>query len=152
MQDPDIVRGPVPDKAVGLHGPYHYPNPPGKDYVTRIKDKYTFPKSSNTMQRPANYTGDDLIRSSALPSARISLGYAFGMKTMKDLHSGPALHCIRDNHIVYCTAALGVVHNLQENSQVLFNGHDLEITCVTVDPSGRYAATGQIGSYIFLLF
>ena len=100
LGDPDVVTGPIPDKTVGLHGPYHYPNPPGHDYVPTIKDKYIFSKNNNsTFQRPANYTGQVLAQSSTPPAASVVRSFVFGMKqndpscqtvSSTGLMSGPA--------------------------------------------------------------
>lgn len=46
--------------------------------------------------------------------------------------------------LVYSAAGLGVVHDLATNSQLFFDGHEDDVTCVTVSPDGTYAATGQV--------
>lgn len=47
--------------------------------------------------------------------------------------------------VVYSAGGTGVVHNLATNSQLFFEGHDDDITCVTVSQDGTYAASGQMG-------
>lgn len=156
LGDPDVVTGPIPDKSVGLHGPYHLPNPPGHDYVPTIKDKYIFSKNNNcTLQRPANYTGHVLAQSSTLPAANIVRSFAFGMKqtdplcqsgiSSTGLMSGPAMFCLSNRRLLYAAAALGVVHDLNDQSQIFFDKHSHEVTCITVDPSQRYVASGEFG-------
>ena len=47
--------------------------------------------------------------------------------------------------LVYTSGGTGIVHNLATNSQLFFDGHEDDITCVTVSQDGSYAATGQMG-------
>ena len=47
--------------------------------------------------------------------------------------------------LVYCTASIAVVHDLDSNIQGFFLEHDDDVSCVTVSCDGRIAATGQIG-------
>jgi len=46
---------------------------------------------------------------------------------------------------VYATAALGVVYDHSKHTQVFYAGHDDDILSVAVDPTGRFAASGQLG-------
>lgn len=50
-----------------------------------------------------------------------------------------------NTNIVYGAGSLGIVHNLAANTQTFFEGHDSDITCITVSSDGRYAATGCAG-------
>ena len=48
--------------------------------------------------------------------------------------------------IIYCSAALGIVHDLSTNTQKTFCGHDDDITCITLSPGSLgLVATGQLG-------
>jgi len=51
-----------------------------------------------------------------------------------------------DNAVVlYTSAALGVVHNLSTNSQIFFDRHTDDVTCVALSSDGSLAATGCVG-------
>ena len=47
--------------------------------------------------------------------------------------------------LVYASAGLGVVHNLAENTQLYFDDHKDDITCIAVSVDGTLAATGCMG-------
>lgn len=51
----------------------------------------------------------------------------------------------QDNRVVYAGGALGIVHDLASNTQDFFDGHDDDVTCISVSPDGSLAATGQVG-------
>jgi len=53
-------------------------------------------------------------------------------------------------NIVYSTASLGVVYNMQDRSQLFYQGHTMEITCMALHPSGLLVATGDTASNIHL--
>jgi microtubule-associated protein-like 1/2 len=48
-------------------------------------------------------------------------------------------------HLVYPSAACGVVWDYLSNKQVIFNQHDDDVICVALHPNQVYAATGQVG-------
>ena len=52
--------------------------------------------------------------------------------------------------LVYASAAMGVVHNLGDNTQTFFQGHTDDISCVSVSPDGKTAVTGQVGKPCFM--
>lgn len=47
--------------------------------------------------------------------------------------------------IIYTSAALGIVHNLNNNTQSVFDNTADDITCITISPDGSMAATGCMG-------
>jgi WD40 repeat protein len=47
--------------------------------------------------------------------------------------------------LVYTAAALGVVHDLTNNTQSFFSEHDDDITCITLSQDSKLVATGQCG-------
>ena len=47
--------------------------------------------------------------------------------------------------LVYTAAALGVVHDLTNNTQSFFSEHDDDITCITLSQDSKLVATGQSG-------
>ena len=60
------------------------------------------------------------------------------------------LYIKNDEHIdgatvVYATAGMGVVHNLRTNTQLFYDGHKDDITCITISVDGALVATGCMG-------
>jgi microtubule-associated protein-like 6 len=51
---------------------------------------------------------------------------------------------------VYYAAAVGIVLSPRDNKQTFFTSHDDEITCLSIDPTGQYVATGQMGKHPYL--
>jgi microtubule-associated protein-like 6 len=46
---------------------------------------------------------------------------------------------------VYHAAALGIVHNIKENTQTLFNKHADDCISISIHPKGKIIATGELG-------
>lgn len=122
----------------------------GTNSSDSIPDKFICNKSRTTYMKPTYLTERHLEASGNPPSLVLARSFVFGLK-LTDLYSGPKLHCLipkkgsQHRIIVYATASLGVIHNLSTNSQKYFQCHTDDITCVNVDPTTRYAISGQIG-------
>ena len=62
---------------------------------------------------------------------------------------------LKDDLLVYSSAALGVVHDLKTNTQVFFDEHTDDISCMALCTSayqgGNLVATGQMGKAPLLL-
>lgn len=62
---------------------------------------------------------------------------------------------LKDDLLVYSSAALGVVHDLKTNTQVFFDEHTDDVTCLALCPQmyqGNFlVATGQMGKAPLLL-
>ena len=52
--------------------------------------------------------------------------------------------------VVFPTASLGIVYNMQSHEQKFYQGHSHEITCIALHPSGLIVATGDSNSNIHL--
>lgn len=52
---------------------------------------------------------------------------------------------IDDATLVYATAGLGVVHNLQDNAQHFFDANEDDVTCIGISKDSSLAATGTLG-------
>jgi len=48
-----------------------------------------------------------------------------------------------NEHIIYSLGSTVVVRNIVTRTQEFLRGHDNEISCITVSPSGKYIASGQ---------
>ncbi|KAJ1418197.1 WD40-repeat-containing domain protein [Ochromonadaceae sp. CCMP2298] len=107
-----------------------------------------------------------VARSNSLPPYELVRRHVFGMSAT--VYSGSTLYALpstpasfRNPHggglsrsnpdfidpaaVVYAAAGLGIVHDLSQNKQHFFGGHDDDVTCITVSADGAYAATGQMG-------
>jgi hypothetical protein len=115
-----------------------------------VPRKFICSKSRTTHLTPTSFTDKQLKLSNTLPSCNISRKFIFGLKS-KDLYSGSPLHCLppdrtnRNRVVVYSAAALGIIHDMTANTQKYFECHTDDITCLSLDPSGTYALSGQLG-------
>lgn len=58
---------------------------------------------------------------------------------------GNIMHMNSEGHLVYPSAACGIVWDVDNNRQVIFNQHGDDVVCVGLHPDRVLAATGQIG-------
>jgi hypothetical protein len=128
---------------------------------------------NSTVSPPSQWNPKDMTRSALEPKAKLSLAHVYGYRGTHDSANlfyipggggGGGRKGSRNSkggkgsrgggggrsELAYYTAAAGVVLDTHENTQRFFLGHDDEITCLTVDPSGRYIATGQLGKYPYV--
>ena len=56
----------------------------------------------------------------------------------------------QSRHVVYFTAGLGVVHNVERNSQEFFTKHRANISCLALHPTQDLVATGDLHSSIWV--
>lgn len=163
----DLVRTAVQLKPSGerkkslARGPIRTHNEAGLPMTLEPVDlpsKFQSRKVHNTLKAPFDFEPTTVAHSDQPPCASLTLDYAFGLRT--DFHSGQAIYGIQlrgtrarmeggsDPYVaVYATAALGVVHRLDNNTQTYFNVHTDDISCLALSPDGNYAATGQIGKH-----
>lgn len=85
------------------------------------------------------------------PATNLELSWAFGYK---------ALNC-RNNvryvgspdgeqHIVYFTAALGILYNPRTRTQSFYMGHTDAITCLSLHPNNQIVATADVKAHIHI--
>lgn len=139
-----VGHGPVLDKTGGQALP-------NEVSLADVKEKYVCSKSRTTYQKPTNFTVEDLQASATEPACTVTRNHLFGLR-VSELYSGKALHCLQSHpgdkaqrYVVYAASSLGVVHDVASNTQVFFDGHSDEITCISVDPTSTFVVTGQLG-------
>jgi WD40 repeat protein len=49
-----------------------------------------------------------------------------------------------NNNIVYPLGFNVIIENISNNTQTILSDHTNKVTCIAIDSSGRYIATGQI--------
>jgi hypothetical protein len=118
-------------------------------------DRFLHPKSRTPFVKPASFTEATVRRSSAAPQNGLVKDHCFGITT--DVHGGNAIHCLTGSAaannvgkndvppLVYASAGSGVVHHTGAHTQLFFDGHDDNISCIAVSDDGSLAATGQVG-------
>jgi len=82
---------------------------------------------------------EEITRSSQLPKQHLELEFVYSVNYRAGIHS------LKSGEVVYAVAGLGVVYNPESHTQRFFRGHIDDVTCVAVDPSETYAATGCMG-------
>ncbi len=118
-------------------------------------------KARTALQVPVALDQVTIQRSNTLPGYRLQRKHVFGISTTR--YSGNALYVLPaptasrrpgpkapsafiDNAtLLYTSAALGVVHSLNDNQQVFFDQHTDDITCLALSSDCQYAATGCMG-------
>jgi len=140
-----VGHGPVKDKSGDGN------NLPNESTTLTVKDKYICSKSRTTYLTPTTFTVEDLQASACPPACKVNRSYVFGLR-LADLYSGQGIHCLppigrgdRQRVLVYAASSMGVVHDLSSNTQIFFDKHSDELTCINIDRSGTYALTGQLG-------
>lgn len=86
------------------------------------------------------------------PSVNLHLEYAYGYRCFDSRQN--LFYSSNPNHIVYMTAALGVVLDKTNNTQKLFgaghikqaNGHSDDITALAISADRNLVATGEVGA------
>jgi WD40 repeat protein len=103
--------------------------------------KHVFGLSTST------YSGNTLFVLPSTPAAFSSRQNrkAGGRITEQQYNQRNSPSFIDHSTLVYASAGLGVVHNLAENTQLFFDDHKDDVTCITVSADGSLAATGCMG-------
>ncbi len=81
-------------------------------------------------------------RDGAAPDATLQLEYIYGYRCHDARNN---LRYTANNQIVYHAAGVGIVLDKEKNTQKFFLEHNDDVHCLAVDPTGKFAATGQIG-------
>lgn len=104
------------------------------------------------LYEPLNHKVSKRIHSG--PDSNLTLNWAFGYRAQTNRNNTRYICSETDpnepEYIVYPTAALGVVYNLSTREQSFYQGHNVEVTCISLHPSGRLIATGDVCSNIHM--
>eukprot|EP01035_Chromulina_nebulosa_P020489 gene20489-26582_t len=117
---------------------------------TSVALRFVNHKTRSALRPPASYSSEWVNKSSKLPDYELKREHVFGMSS--SIQSGQSFQIIpvklnnktniNDVTIVYSTASLGVIHNLQSNQQTFFDKHSNDITAIAISIDGQLAATG----------
>ena len=91
---------------------------------------------------PSNYQKSKL--DGALPNAKLELEFVHGYRCHDTRNN---LRYTKEGYFVYHTAAVGIVYNKENHSQLIFNEHFDDITAFAIHPNKKYVATGEVGPY-----
>jgi len=78
----------------------------------------------------------------APPDATLELQHIYGYRCHDARNN---VRYTAQGTVVYHAAGVGVVLNKEQNTQKFFMEHNDDILCIALDPTGKFAATGQIG-------
>ena len=98
---------------------------------------------------PSNFKAKYVSRSNTMPSQECGKSFVFGLNA-NNLYSGKVIHNLSSadstRHIVlYASATLGVLHDINSNKQTFLEGHTDNITCIELSPNHQFVATGRTG-------
>ncbi|CAD8212252.1 unnamed protein product [Paramecium pentaurelia] len=141
-----ITNTPIDYAQRGNQQPYYkqpYPQPPIQ--YTQNPQQYQNPYYNQTLPQVVQQTMPEAGQKLPLQSDAIELDHmnGFSGRYRDVIH----LHPQKESTIVYALAGLIVIENLNDKHQQLFlRGHDMDISALTLSKTGRYIASGQMGS------
>lgn len=178
---PTVSHGPIPEPRamdvaeIPTHKLQHHDNDltqhslhgepaavaPSDIRLNNIPKRFITRKCRTAYPTPSNFSLSTLQQSASPPSVVCRKDNVHGCN-VTGLYAGSPLHRVASGRgglgcVVYVTAALGLVHNLDTNEQLFFEGHNDDISCVNTSTSssggeeaGEWIATGQMGkrSYV----
>uniref|UniRef100_A0A0B7B2X3 HELP domain-containing protein n=1 Tax=Arion vulgaris TaxID=1028688 RepID=A0A0B7B2X3_9EUPU len=92
------------------------------------------------LSTPSDLTDYDISKQEDAPSEKLQLEWVYGYRG-RDCRSN--LYFLPTGEVVYFTAAVVVLHNVEEQSQRHYLGHTDDIKCIAIHPDRIKIATGQ---------
>ncbi|CAG5127063.1 unnamed protein product [Candidula unifasciata] len=89
---------------------------------------------------PSDLTDYDISKPGEAPSEKLQLEWVYGYRG-RDCRSN--LYFLPTGEVIYFTAAVVVLHNVEEQTQRHYLGHTDDIKCIAVHPDRIKIATGQ---------
>ena len=81
---------------------------------------------------------------SAKPDAYLKLEHVYGYSGLKN--TAPNLFYTKRGHVVYYTAAVGIVYDKDLNQQKFFLRHDDDVQCLTMHPECKSTCVFSVSS------
>ena len=125
--------------------------------ISDVPFRFITRKCRTSLATPSNFNMNLLRKSATLPEYACQRSYAIGLNC--SLNSGDMLYSMTSlenpgvstssdddsSLLLYSTAAIGVIHNMNTNTQQFFDGHTDDIACIAISNDRSLAATGQVG-------
>jgi microtubule-associated protein-like 6 len=117
-----------------------------------IFDKEKFDKGDQFMavkpwmgaiKEPSPPFYDDKKNGHKPPKCALEIEYVYGYRT-KDMRNN--LYYLASGKVLYNAAALGIVLDLETNTQTFFDKHEDDITAIDLSPDRTTVATGELGA------
>ncbi|RUS86563.1 hypothetical protein EGW08_005702 [Elysia chlorotica] len=93
---------------------------------------------------PSDLGDYNISKQADAPSEKLQLEWVYGYRG-RDCRSN--LYHLPTGEIVYFTAGVVVLHNIQEQSQRHYTGHTDDIKCLAIHPDKIKIATGQVAGH-----
>lgn len=90
-------------------------------------------------------TEEDVKKSGTAPAYNCTREHIYGLTT-NDLFTNNSILSPAPNTLMYAAGNVGVIHNLESNTQSYYTGHYDDISCITLSKDGKFAATGCVRS------
>jgi WD40 repeat protein/Ca2+-binding EF-hand superfamily protein len=132
--------------------------PPGDDVSENINEKDeeknvgVYHQWRSQVYEPTNFV--ESAKLSRGPGVNLELAWAYGHRAQNSRSNVRYLITNADveaaENIVYPTASIGIILNINSRQQRFYQGHPAEITAIALHPSGILVATGDAKSNIHL--
>ncbi|BFZ12124.1 hypothetical protein BsWGS_15165 [Bradybaena similaris] len=93
------------------------------------------------LSTPSDLTDYDISKPGEVPSEKLQLEWVYGYRG-RDCRSN--LYFLPTGEVIYFTAAVVVLHNVEEQTQRHYLGHTDDIKCIAIHPDQIKVATGQM--------
>ncbi|GMI01529.1 hypothetical protein TrVE_jg12112 [Triparma verrucosa] len=115
-----------------------------------IPSKLSYGYSKSILAPPEDWNPKEIDRSFKPPNVSMTLKSVHGFRgdfICKNVHYISPSEEGEEGMVAYAVAALIVVQNIEGGRQMIFDRHDDDVTCLTVEKGGavRRAASGQMG-------
>jgi microtubule-associated protein-like 6 len=96
-----------------------------------VRKKIVYPRCRSFVRAPSDLDASLIDRSMFKPDADLRLDFVYGYDGLEC--AAPNVFVTADpNKVVYCAAAVAVVHDAARDEQAHFRGHTRDITCLTL--------------------
>lgn len=135
-EEEKLASRPVSKPSVKVRGPFH-----ATESISKVPDSIRYRVSNTwvTAFPPSNWDTREAQKSSQMPTDTLELEFVYGCNPRAGMISKS------DGELVYAAAGLGIVYDPRKHQQRFFRGHNDDVTCIAVDPSEKFAATGCLG-------
>ncbi len=77
------------------------------------------------------------------PSAHLDVEYVYGFRCFDTRNN---LKVLNDGRILYSSASLAIIENVETHNQEFYTRHTNDVTCLQLSNDAQLVATGQVGA------